>query len=223
MEIMNEGKPFRHFIPCYRKSDNVIGLYDLVEGTFYTNSGTGTFTKGSDVNNILDCKPHYVIAEGTTNLLPANVRQITSTQSQYYAGKREIVYEDGYKCLAVTNSINSTYTDGVIFNGVTLTAGTKYTASALIKSPCTLRFSMRNTNNGGYGPSIYKSGDNTWKKFVLTFTASADNGSTSGVIECVENTANTTSYTWYIRDVQIEAKDHATPFVDGTRPDNTII
>lgn len=41
----------RNFIPCYRISDNVIGLYDLVNGAFYTNAGTGTFTKGSDVTS----------------------------------------------------------------------------------------------------------------------------------------------------------------------------
>ena len=33
----------RNLIPCYRKSDNEIGLYDLVTKTFYTNEGTGTF------------------------------------------------------------------------------------------------------------------------------------------------------------------------------------
>jgi len=40
----------RDFIPCYRKSDNEIGMYDLVNGVFYTNQGTGTFTKDADVN-----------------------------------------------------------------------------------------------------------------------------------------------------------------------------
>ena len=39
----------RNFIPCYRKTDNVIGLYDTVGGQFYVNAGTGTFTKGSDM------------------------------------------------------------------------------------------------------------------------------------------------------------------------------
>ena len=38
-----------NLIPCYRKADSVIGLYDAISGTFYTNSGTGTFTKGADV------------------------------------------------------------------------------------------------------------------------------------------------------------------------------
>ena len=41
----------RDFVPCYRKSDSVIGLYDLVNNQFYTNSWTGTFTKWNDVNN----------------------------------------------------------------------------------------------------------------------------------------------------------------------------
>lgn len=36
-------------IPCYRKSDGVIGMYDNVSGKFYTNGGNGTFTKGADV------------------------------------------------------------------------------------------------------------------------------------------------------------------------------
>ena len=39
----------RDFIPCYRKSDGEIGLYDLVNNVFYTNQGTGTFLKGENV------------------------------------------------------------------------------------------------------------------------------------------------------------------------------
>ena len=47
--IYDNGGLVRDFIPVYRKSDNVIGLYDLVNGVFYTNAGTGTFTKGSNI------------------------------------------------------------------------------------------------------------------------------------------------------------------------------
>lgn len=39
----------RDFVPCYRISDGVIGLYDLVNNTFYTNQGTGSFTKGNNI------------------------------------------------------------------------------------------------------------------------------------------------------------------------------
>ena len=33
----------RNFIPCYRKSDHKPGLYDTVNGVFYTNQGSGEF------------------------------------------------------------------------------------------------------------------------------------------------------------------------------------
>ena len=41
----------RYFVPCYRRSDGVIGLYDMENNLFYTNSGSGTFVKGADVNS----------------------------------------------------------------------------------------------------------------------------------------------------------------------------
>ena len=49
-KIYNNNILVRNFIPCYRKSDNVIGLYDLVNNVFYTNQGTGTFAKGNNVS-----------------------------------------------------------------------------------------------------------------------------------------------------------------------------
>ena len=36
--------------PCYRKSDSVIGMYDVINDVFYTNNGPGAFGKGPDVN-----------------------------------------------------------------------------------------------------------------------------------------------------------------------------
>lgn len=40
----------RNFIPCYRFSDGIEGLYDTVGKQFYTNQGTGRFLRG----NIID-------------------------------------------------------------------------------------------------------------------------------------------------------------------------
>ena len=42
----------RNLIPCRRNSDNVIGMYDLVNNTFLPNAGTGNFTAGTDVDAI---------------------------------------------------------------------------------------------------------------------------------------------------------------------------
>lgn len=38
-----------NFVPCYRKSDNKPGMYDLVSDEFFTNAGTGEFLVGPDV------------------------------------------------------------------------------------------------------------------------------------------------------------------------------
>lgn len=38
----------RDLIPCYRKADDVIGMYDLISNAFYVSS-VGTFTKGPNV------------------------------------------------------------------------------------------------------------------------------------------------------------------------------
>lgn len=49
-QMYYEDTLIRNFIPCYRKSDNEIGLYDLVNNQFYTNAGTGVFLMGTEVN-----------------------------------------------------------------------------------------------------------------------------------------------------------------------------
>ena len=42
------GTLIRDFVPC-KNPDGVAGLYDIVNGTFYTNQGSGTFTAGADI------------------------------------------------------------------------------------------------------------------------------------------------------------------------------
>ena len=37
------------YVPCYRKADNVVGFYDVVNSAFYINAGSGSFTAGPDV------------------------------------------------------------------------------------------------------------------------------------------------------------------------------
>lgn len=43
------GKLVCDLVPCYRKSDGVIGMYDRARALFLTNAGSGTFKKGADV------------------------------------------------------------------------------------------------------------------------------------------------------------------------------
>ncbi len=81
-KIWENGVLVRNMIPCYRKSDNVIGMYDTVNGVFYTNQGTGTFAKGSNItapmvtniyldeqlaniNDYIDYKNQKIVINGT--------------------------------------------------------------------------------------------------------------------------------------------------------------
>lgn len=66
--ILENGTVRKQFIPCYRKSDGVAGLYETIERRFYTNAGTGTFIKGpsgaGDPDNRLPWNPNdpgYII------------------------------------------------------------------------------------------------------------------------------------------------------------------
>lgn len=53
LKIYDNDTLVRDFVPCYKKSNNVIGLYDKVNNTFYTNAGSGSFVKGSDVQTLI--------------------------------------------------------------------------------------------------------------------------------------------------------------------------
>ena len=48
--IYEDGNLIRQYVPCYRTKDNEIGLYETVEGKFYKNAGSGSFTKGNDTH-----------------------------------------------------------------------------------------------------------------------------------------------------------------------------
>ena len=58
------------FIPAIRNSDNVVGMYDAVSGTFFENAGTGTFTAGPVIGDgeVLKLTPSNDTA-GVANLL----------------------------------------------------------------------------------------------------------------------------------------------------------
>ena len=50
MRLYNDDNLVREFIPARRRSDSVLGMYDLVNDKFYTNNGSGSFVAGEEVN-----------------------------------------------------------------------------------------------------------------------------------------------------------------------------
>ena len=65
LRLYDNNELVRNFVPCYRKSDNEIGVYDIVNNQFYANSGTGTFKMGP-------LKIQQVFIYGTSQNLAAN-------------------------------------------------------------------------------------------------------------------------------------------------------
>ena len=90
----------RNFIPCYRKSDGVIGMYDTVNGVFYTNSGSGTFVKGENIKAIEvyinNSAKHYTGRSGGApgGSTPINKTYIGETSEEQYTDYGFYTYDD---------------------------------------------------------------------------------------------------------------------------------
>ena len=84
-KVWDDGVLKRNMIPCYRKSDDAIGMYDLIEGVFYENKGTEPFIPGDVITNY---ETSYKIYGNTVQqkLLPLGYQQVDyleSTGTQY--------------------------------------------------------------------------------------------------------------------------------------------
>lgn len=100
----------RNFVACYRKSDNVAGLYDLVNDVFYTNSGTGTFSVGENENNVItpsiENSSEIEYVENSVKIISSNKNMLENTATS-----------------TVTNGITYTvYSDGTVMANGTATA-----------------------------------------------------------------------------------------------------
>lgn len=78
-------------IPCYRNSDNSIGLYDLVNNTFLSNSGTGAFTYGAVLGNTYEVNlvkenvfnfDNYVTKSANVEIVSQNEDTLVATVNQ---------------------------------------------------------------------------------------------------------------------------------------------
>lgn len=105
-----QGNLVRDFVPCYRNSDSVAGLYDFVTNTFFTNQGTGTFTVGNDValpnpdypQDIKVVEGRQVITDSGKNLF--DVSQTPHSNSMTSAGVTLNINDDGTISTSGTNT-----------------------------------------------------------------------------------------------------------------------
>lgn len=113
----NDGTQYKKLIPCYRKSDGEIGMYDLVNNVFYTNKGSGTFTKGPDVvTNYFNYEDFY---NNYVTVTQSNVGRyaIKLEPNTSYIVSTNLKYGNSAKVFAVSGS-NTNWAPSTINNGV---------------------------------------------------------------------------------------------------------
>jgi len=99
-KLYDNGTLVRDFVPCYRKADGEIGLYDAVNDVFYTNQGTGTFAKGADVIHTIE-RPTLSTAtiyydENTSHTLTPEIVQATLTKYPEFASAEKAVVPEWF-------------------------------------------------------------------------------------------------------------------------------
>lgn len=90
LKLYDNNVLVRDYIPCYRKSDSVVGLYDIVNGSFYTYGGENPFLKGSDIPN-----PNY--PQKIKNVKGKNLFDKNNViENEYYATTGNITSNNSY-------------------------------------------------------------------------------------------------------------------------------
>ena len=106
LQITQGDSVIHDYVPCYRKADNVAGLYDLVTGTFFTNAGSSTFAVGNNSNK----RGEWVITAG--GIIPMR-----------HALRRRMMSKKSIPQWTLTVTPNSSYLI-VSINGKNLAEGT---------------------------------------------------------------------------------------------------
>ena len=120
-KIWENDTLIRDFIPCYRISDNVVGMYDKANNVFYTNDGTGTFLYDNltpTQNNPLEIKS---VGDKTKNLY-VDVATLYTKPVNYYICP--VSLEQGTTYVMSCELVGEEITDNVVV-GIAKT-GTEY-------------------------------------------------------------------------------------------------
>ena len=116
----------RNFVPAKRKSDNVLGLYDLVNNAFYTNAGTGTFTAGHIVDvsvNPIGSGTIGIETSGNNTILTANANAGYEFENWTLDGYTQLEYIQSSGTQYIDTGIIATPTTQVLIEASMLTKG----------------------------------------------------------------------------------------------------
>ena len=217
--IYENDKLVRNFIPCYRKLDNEIGLYDTIQAKFYTNSGTGVFASGpilkpiktTSVGDYDSSKKQYKIPVKITG---KNLFDINSIKTMYNSYKTELYYYFSIKDGVINNKVG-VYSAGTYMpcNIKTLSPGT-YTLSGEVSDSVNSGFYVGIRANGAFITSTYTSYKNSpnWEKFSYTFTLEEESVINGISLQGNGSASNYLKLEILFRNIQIEEGGTATVY-----------
>ena len=176
-KIWNGGTLVRDYVPCYRKSDGTIGLYDLVNHKFYTNKGTGTFTKGPDSSSPT-VSPSMIFKSnkfGTEEILPEDSAPIDCDIDYSTSVDAYNSYKSNYSNYVGDETNNYSYDDIKQIennqgNYLPLSGGTLAGSETIyVNTPAALTIKRNNSSDGIYIDYKNKNQDtNYWRVGMYT-------------------------------------------------------
>jgi len=108
-DLWVNGELKRNFIPVKRKSDEELGLYDLVTGTFFTNQGTGTFIAGPEMSGGTVDHPVDILSIGSYNV------NNNMWETIVRGGNIKVKLEHEQPLCSVGDNCVDLYDDGVLY------------------------------------------------------------------------------------------------------------
>lgn len=159
-KIYNNGTPVRDLVPA-KNSAGTVGLYDTVNGVFYTNAGSGAFEAGPVATGAVDGNGATIIAgvsfaikEGKA-MLNGTARKITEGMTKVNGAVKKIALAAGIDVAALAISYSGAYTDqkevvmsGKTYRLLTLTGSGTLTLPQEVTADVWL---CNGGNGGGYG------------------------------------------------------------------------
>lgn len=106
----------QEFVPCYRKSDNVIWMYDLVNDTFYTNSWSWTFSKWPDVNYVEYELKNAYIGEVKEYSYDFRNKSVSYVQDAWWTISNTSTLDFWANWVKATNNNNCTWTKSIDYS-----------------------------------------------------------------------------------------------------------
>jgi len=171
-------------VPC-KNSSNVVGMYDIVNGVFYQNAGTGTFTAGPvaptpnapiEIESVGNKTANLLKTYGRTQGYPSNTAESEATQRTY--DYNTYIVGLGYNNKYAPQGINS-YSiteDKVTVNVNAATYGIGFPME--VKPSTTYTFSYSDISNV-YPRMVFYDASGTVKRFInlndnTNYTTNAD-------------------------------------------------